>query len=117
MAISRVQPLKIEDTTTGGDNNDAFPTGLDRNNDMVDCRGVALQDDISNDETVLLDRSGGDMMFRDQYNTPISLSDLRINIGTDFVKRLLINSTGHVLHDTVGELVLKVGPQNDNFFP
>ena len=30
--------------------------------------------------------------------------------STDNVKRLLINSRGHVLHDVTGELVLKVGP-------
>jgi hypothetical protein len=28
----------------------------------------------------------------------------------DDVKRLLITSWGHVIHDTIGELVLKVGP-------
>ena len=39
-----------------------------------------------------------------------SLSFNQTVSGSDDVKRLLINSRGHVLHDTIGELVLKVGP-------
>lgn len=109
MALDRVQPLKIEDSASGGDELDSFPTGLNRNEDYVDSRGSVYQNDTSNDETVMVDRdSGNNLVFTDPLAGSHTLSSLLDRTGD--VKRLLINSTGHVLHDTIGELVLKVGP-------
>ena len=68
MAIDRVQPLKLESSTSGTEI-DEFPTSLDKNEDYVDARGIALQDGTSDDETTLFDRDGNDMRFKDGNNT------------------------------------------------
>jgi hypothetical protein len=76
MALDRVQPLKLEDTSTGTEE-DLFPTALDRNEDFVDCHGVTLQDTESDDDAVVLGRDGsGNMMFQDEHVAPVSLSAL-----------------------------------------
>ena len=109
MTLDRVQPLKIEDTASGGDELDSFPTGLNRNEDYVECRGSVYQNNTSNDESVRVDRDVHDnLVFEDPIAGSHTLSSLLDRTGD--VKRLLINSTGHVLHDAIGELVLKVGP-------
>jgi hypothetical protein len=114
MALDRVQPLKLEDPATGGDEIDAFPTSIDRNEDYIDSRGLAIQDPTSNDETTVVGRLGNDMIFKDRNNplyvTLTQLLEQGSGGVADDVKRLLINTTGHVLHNTTGELVLKVGP-------
>jgi len=77
MPVDRVQPLKLEDTSTGGDENDLFPTGVNRNEDYLDCRGVALQSATSNDDSVRVERSNGDLGFLDVENpSVVTLSQL-----------------------------------------
>lgn len=67
--VDRVHPLKLESSASGGTELDEFPTALDKNEDYVDCRGVAFQDGSSDDEKSLIGRSGDDTLFRDGNNT------------------------------------------------
>lgn len=78
MARDRVQSLKIESPGSGGTETDDFPTSLDRNEDFLDCRGVAIQDDSSDDESVILSRDASDnMTFEDGVVSGVkTLSDL-----------------------------------------
>ena len=83
MAVDRVQPLKIEGTDTGGTDQDLFPTGANRNEDYLDCRGVTVQNDSSDDEAAIVSRDASDnMTFKDGANViPVSLSDLVAGAG------------------------------------
>jgi len=64
--VDRIKPLKLESPDTGGTDNDYFPTSLNKNQDHVDCRGITVQDAISDDDAVRIHRApSGDMLFRD----------------------------------------------------
>ena len=78
MAIEdRVQPLKLEDPSTGGEQTDFFPTAMDRNKDYIDCRGLTLQDGYSDDPNVRIERdSTGDLVLADSIAGPHTLSSL-----------------------------------------
>ena len=73
----RVYPLKLESPGYGTEF-DATPTELDPSEDHLDVRGVFLQNDTSDDETVLWTRdSSSRMTFIDSENTtPLTLTDL-----------------------------------------
>lgn len=77
MAIDRVQPLKLEDTSTGGEELDQFPTGLNPQEDHVECAGIVLDDSSNRDEAVRVWRVGNDLTFKDVTN-PVAktLADL-----------------------------------------
>jgi hypothetical protein len=76
MTLDRVQPLKIEDTGTGTET-DLFPTAVDKNEDYLDCHGITLQGNSSNDEAVVVARDeSGNMTMLDSANTVKTLSDL-----------------------------------------
>lgn len=76
--VQRVQPLKLESPESGGGDLDQFPTSVNRNEDYLDCRGVAFQSDTSNDELVTAYRGPDDQLrFRDGVVTnPVTLQDL-----------------------------------------
>lgn len=74
--VDRVQPLKFESPDTGGTETDDFPTSVDRNEDFVDCRGVTVQDDSSDDDLVRVSRDGDNLTFLDKSNTVKTLTDL-----------------------------------------
>lgn len=74
--VDRVKPLKIEGPGSGGTETDDFPTSLDKNEDFVDCRGVTVQDDSSDDDLVRISRAGDDMTFLDKTNPVKTLADL-----------------------------------------
>lgn len=78
MALDKVQPLKLEDPTTGGDDVDLFPTELDPVEDYIECRGVVLANDTTRDENVIISRnSSSDLTFKDSANTtPLTLTQL-----------------------------------------
>lgn len=78
MALDKVQPLKLEDPTTGGDDIDLFPTELDPLEDHVECRGIVLANDTTRDESVVVSRnSSSDLTFKDATNsTPVTLTQL-----------------------------------------
>lgn len=85
MALDRVRVLKIEKPSTGGTQTDVYPTDINPNEDAVDARGMALQNDSSTDETVLISRDASDnMTFADgQVSGTKTLSDLIGGGGTD----------------------------------
>lgn len=76
--VDKIRPLKLEDPTTGGSQLDEFPTGANPNEDHVTTRGVVIQDDSSDDETVIVSRDASDnLTFKDAANVlGVTLSDL-----------------------------------------
>lgn len=78
--VDRVRPLKIEDTGTGGSQNDQFPTTVNPNEDYLDSRGLTLQTNVSNDGTVRVERVGTDLTFVDGSGTK-TLSSLSAGSG------------------------------------
>lgn len=78
MALDRILPLKIESPTSGGTQEDAFPTDVNHNEDYADLRGIVFQDDSSDDELVYASRdASGNMTFTDIVTgTTYTLSQL-----------------------------------------
>jgi hypothetical protein len=108
MSLDKVQPLKLEDTSTGGDEVDQFPTGLDPLEDFIECRGNVLTTATVRDEKVVLDRTDDDMTFRDGANpVPVTLSELIGGGSADFSK-LILTVTGTTVYIGDGDFVLKV---------
>ena len=109
--VDRIKPLKIESVGSGGTQNDEFPTSANKNEDYIDCRGVAIQDDSSDDETVLVDRDGdGNLMFKDQ-NNPSGLTLTQTATGASVGPGvLIINEDGELIHDTDYVLVVREVP-------
>jgi hypothetical protein len=110
MSIDRVSPLKLESSDTGGTQNDEFPTSLNRNQDFLDARGLAIQDMASNDATTLIGRVASDMTFQDGSNpTPVTLTDLLAGGGggtADYNKQLL-EISGQLVYIGDGDIALK----------
>ncbi len=81
--VDRVKPLKLENPASGGTESDIFPTSLNKNEDYVDARGLTIQNDSSDNETVILSRDSSDnMTFIDSANpTAVTLSDLVAGSG------------------------------------
>lgn len=106
MARDRVQPLKFEAPDTGGTETDEFPTGLDPNEDHVDCRGVVLQSDTSDDEAVGIERDASDnLKLRDGVAGTYSLSAL-IGGGFDF-NAVIWDNAGGIVYENGGQAVTK----------
>jgi hypothetical protein len=76
--VDRIKPLKIESPDSGGTQTDDFPTSVDKNEDFLDCRGVTVQDDSSDDDLVRVSRDGDDLTFLDKNNTVKTLSELAV---------------------------------------
>lgn len=75
--VDRVKPLKIEGPDSGGTQADEFPTSANKNEDFLDCRGISIQDDSSDDETTLLSRdASGNMTFEDSQAGSYTLTEL-----------------------------------------
>lgn len=81
MPVDRVKPLKIESPDSGGTETDDFPTSVDKNEDFLDCRGITIQDDSSDDDAVRVSRDGNDMTFLDKNNTVKTLTELVAGSG------------------------------------
>lgn len=80
--VDRIKPLKIESPDSGGTQTDDFPTSVNKNEDFLDCRGIAVQDDSSDDETVRVSRdASGNLTFLDQANTVKTLTELLAGSG------------------------------------
>jgi hypothetical protein len=107
VAIDRVQPLKIEAPESGGVETDQFPTSLDRNEDYLDCRGVALQNTTSDDEVVRVDRDSSDnLVFEDPNAGSHTLSSL---IGGGFdINNVVWDTEGDIVYDCSEQAVTKV---------
>jgi hypothetical protein len=90
VALDRVQPLKLEDTATGGDEVDAYPTAIDKNEDFIDCRGLVLQKATGDDENVTIDRDTADnLRFKDAVTGTKTLADLAAAAGLSMYDFLL----------------------------
>lgn len=103
--VDRVRPLKMEDTATGGTEVDPFPAETEPHEDFLDCRGVAIQNDSSDDEDVRLSRdANGEMDFRDQLLADVLLTELlsfhRVPAGRE---RVIRADFDHVVEDMTVE--------------
>ena len=77
MALDKVQPLKIEDSGSGGEETDQFPTSLEPQEDYVELRGIVIDDETHRDESTVISRTDADMTFKDGHNpVPVTLTDL-----------------------------------------
>lgn len=80
--MDRVRPLKFESAETGGTEEDAFPTALDHNEDYVDVRGITIQNNSSNDETVYISRdASNNLVFKDPSNNESTLTEVLAGTG------------------------------------
>ena len=104
MAVDRVKPLKLESPDSGGVETDEFPTSLDVSEDFVDCRGVTIQDDTSNDDLVCISRDGDDMTFLDKNNTVKTLTALTSG-GFD-PNTIVWDLEGRIVYTMTDEMVL-----------
>lgn len=113
MALDRVQPLKMEDTATGGDEIDQFPTAVDPQEDHLECAGIVFDDIDNRDENVRIYRVGDDLVFTDVSNpTPSTLSDLLAGGGSGLTEeqhRLLPQSTHWIDQDSYDEVTRSGG--------
>jgi hypothetical protein len=103
----RVQALKMEDPSTGGDSTDPYPTALDRNEDYLDCRGVTLQSTSSNDASVIVSRdSSNNLTFTDPVvATTYTLSAL-VGGGYD-INNVIWDNAGGIVYDRAGIAVTR----------
>jgi len=81
MAIGpdRVQALKQESASLGGDGADDVPytTPIEPQEDALESCGIFFQDASNRDENVYVARAGNDLIFRDSNNTtPVTLTSL-----------------------------------------
>jgi hypothetical protein len=77
MAKDRVHPLKYEDPATGGTELDYLPTAADPNEDYYDGRGITVQNEISDDTTVFVERDVDDsLVLSDPVAGTYTLSEL-----------------------------------------
>ena len=114
MAIDRVQPLKIEDTATGGDDVDQFPTAVDPQHDHLECVGLVLDDLDNRDENVRIYREGDDLRFMDVTNpSPVTLTDLLLTGMTEEQHRVLPSSNHWLDQDSYDE-VIRAGNKTTN---
>lgn len=100
--VDRVRPRKMEYPSVGGTQLDQFPTDMNPNEDFVDVRGVTIQGDSSDDETVIISRreSDGQMTFQDSVVTTPALLQQFLDPGN--VNDILTDDvTGQVLVDDV----------------
>jgi hypothetical protein len=82
VALDKVQPLKLEDPSTGTQL-DSFPTALNPQQDFVESMGIVIDDLSNRDEKTVIDRLGNDMRFKDGNNvTPVTLSQLVAGPGS-----------------------------------
>lgn len=107
--MDRVQAIKWESPAHGGTQTDQTPTELDVHEDHLECRGVVIQDDTSDDEDVGVTRdASGNLMFRDKVvSGEKSLADV-MSGGTAFDPgKLLITTEGGLLYNSQGILLVK----------
>jgi len=81
--MDRVRPMKIEKISGGGSQDDIYPHDLDPNEDALDARGLVIQSDSSNDETVVVSRDeSGNMTFKDSSNLEKTLTEVLGGVGS-----------------------------------
>lgn len=112
----RVYPLKLESPGYGTEF-DSTPTELDPSEDHLDVRGVFLQNDTSDDETVLWTRdSSSRMTFIDSENpTPLTLTDLGTGgTGISITTHELLDTLRHALAEDAHQQITRSGGKVTN---
>lgn len=71
--VDKVRPLKIENASLGGTQNDPFPTETNPTQDYVAAKGLSLE----GLDTYLVDKSGSNMQFTDPTAGTRTLNQLR----------------------------------------
>jgi hypothetical protein len=71
--VDKVKPLKIENASLGGTQNDPFPTETNPTQDYIAAKGFAIE----NLDTYLVDKSGSNMQFTDPTAGARTLNQLR----------------------------------------
>ena len=109
--VDKIQPLKLEDLTTGGDELDQFPTALDPHEDHVECAGIVLDDLAHRDEAVRIFRVGDDLVFQDTSNpAPHTLTELLAsNVGITELQHEGLDTLTHEIDRTSFEEYLYTG--------
>jgi hypothetical protein len=76
--IDRTRAIKWEDPAHGGTEEDLTPSEIDVHEDFLDCRGVTIQSDTSNDDVVRVSRDAdNNLTFQDvEVSEPMSLAAL-----------------------------------------
>jgi hypothetical protein len=88
--VDRIRPLKLEDPGEGGTELDQFPTEVDHHEDYVDARGLSVQNLLSDDDIVRIDRdASNNLVFRDPIAGVQRLIDL-LNGGSTNYDVLLV---------------------------
>lgn len=101
--VDRIKPLKIESPDSGGTQTDDFPTSVNKNEDFLDCRGVTVQDDSSDDDLVRISRDGDDLTFLDKNNAVKTLSQLLAGGGITADQHKTLRQLIHFIDDGPAE--------------
>jgi hypothetical protein len=99
--VDRVRAIKWEDPADGGTQLDQTPTQININEDYLDCRGVSLQSDTSEDDDVLLSRdASGNMTFTDPvYGATATLTELAAGGGESVIEtRGILTTAGGIVY-------------------
>jgi hypothetical protein len=114
--VDRVQSIKWESPAHGGTEFDLTPSEIEVNEDFLDCRGITIQNDTSDDEAVRVSRdASGNMTFVDPvYGLTATLTELAAGGGESVLETrgILTLAGGIVYTETVGgvAIVAKVTP-------
>jgi hypothetical protein len=118
MALDKVQPLKLEDSTTGGTEIDQFPTGLDPQEDFVEAAGLVIDDAAHRDEKTIIWRDADDMKFKDGNNpSGYTLTELAESAGGGITEGQhenldtlvhWVNQTSHEEVTRIGDFITKI---------
>ena len=104
--VDRVRPLKWERPETGGTQTDTAPTSNNPNQDYPDVRGITIQNDSSNDETVIVSRDASDnLTFQDDVVSGVkTLTDLLASgSGMSEAAHKIIRQLIHFMEDGPAE--------------
>lgn len=118
MAIGpdRVQVLKYEESSKGGDaadNSLGIPAEIEPQEDVIETAGLYVQDATNRDEEVFIDRDGDDLRFRDKNNlTPVKLQD--ITASTPATHRALDQLVHLISEDSFEEITYGTANRVDN---
>jgi len=106
MVKDRVHPLKYEDPASGGTELDYLPTAADPNEDYYDGRGVTVQNAISDDTTVFVERDVDDsLVLSDPVAGTYTLSELASG-GFD-INDAIFDIAGGFVYDSNEQIVMR----------
>ena len=109
--MDRVRMIKIEDPSTGGtQTDDEGYRPADPNQDYPSLRGVILQNDTTNDNSVVVSRdTSNNMIFTDPIAGPCTLTQLLAGgSGVSFSPNsLIIDTDGELVYIGDGDMVLR----------